>query len=330
MALQTPFQPCVLVHGGAGSPLAYRDGCIAAAEQGLNALRAGGDALAAAVAAVVMLEDDPRFNAGTGSALRMDGRTIEMDAAVMDSLGALGAVACLQRVRNPVLVAKAVTHTPHWLLCGSGAQRFAHDIGAAEHDVATPQARARHEEMLQQLRHGEPVRHGSDNADFLDYWNFAMPPPSLHDAAAVAGAAATDGSGQGGTAPPTRRDAACDTVGAVVRDGAGHFAVAGSTGGATPSLLGRVGDTPIIGAGFYAGPQAAIAVTGIGEQIVRHLLARTVYDWLAGGMPLALALERAVALFDPAVAIGVIAVSRDDSGSRSNNPMPTALACYAE
>ena len=294
-------QPCVLVHGGAGALMQDRDGCIAAAHGGLAVLRGGGEALAAVVAAVAMLEDDPRFNAGTGSALRMDGRTIEMDAGVMDSRGALGAVSCLQRVRNPVRVAQAVSRTPHWLLCGAGAQRFAHDIGAADYDVATPRAQAQHEEMLEQLRRGERLRPGSDNADYFDYWNFAAPSPA-------------------------REDAPCDTVGAVARDAAGHFAVAGSTGGATPSLLGRVGDTPIIGAGFYAGPFGAVAVTGIGEQIVRHLLAHRVYNWLAAGTPMAAALERAVALFEPEIAIGVIALSREENGSLSNRAMPTALA----
>jgi hypothetical protein len=65
-----------------------------------------------------------------------------------------------------------------------------------------------------------------------------------------------------------------------------------------PSLLGRVGDTPIIGSGFYAGPLGAVAATGIGEQIVRHLLARTVYGWIEDGMPLEQALKRGVGLFD--------------------------------
>ncbi|USX18756.1 isoaspartyl peptidase/L-asparaginase [Oxalobacteraceae bacterium OTU3REALA1] len=120
---------------------------------------------------------------------------------------------------------------------------------------------------------------------------------------------------------------ACDTVGAVVRDAAGHFAVAGSTGGCAPALLGRVGDTPIIGAGFYAGPAGAVAVTGIGEHIVRHLLAHTVHGWLAGGMRLAAALERALTLFDPAIDVGLIAVSATDSGARSNRDMPWAAAC---
>ena len=88
--------PIVLAHGGAGARAQDRDGCVAAAQAGLDCLADAGDTLQAAVRAVTVLEDDPRFNAGTGSALRMDGATIEMDAAVMDSLGQLGAVAGVQ------------------------------------------------------------------------------------------------------------------------------------------------------------------------------------------------------------------------------------------
>jgi L-asparaginase/beta-aspartyl-peptidase (threonine type) len=100
--------------------------------------------------------------------------------------------------------------------------------------------------------------------------------------------------------------------------------VALSTGGSAPSLLGRVGDTPIIGSGFYAGPDGAVAATGIGEQIVRHLLARTVYGWIEGGMPLQQALTRGVGLFDAHVPVGLIAVSRTEAGAYSNQDMPHA------
>ncbi|USX12436.1 isoaspartyl peptidase/L-asparaginase [Oxalobacteraceae bacterium OTU3CAMAD1] len=297
----SPQAPVVVAHGGAGADIQYKDGCTAAAEAGLERLGDGADALQAAVAAVCVLEDDPRFNAGTGSALRMDGATIEMDAGVMDSLGRLGAVAGLRRVRHPVEVAAAVAGTPHWMLCGEGALRFARHIGAGGHDPTTAQALRKHREMLEDLQHGERLLPGEDNASFARYWNYSTP-------LALA-------QGQ-----------ACDTVGAVVRDAAGHFAVAGSTGGCAPALLGRVGDTPIIGAGFYAGPAGAVAVTGIGEHIVRHLLAHRVHGWLADGMALPAALERALTLFDPAIDIGLIAVSATDSGACSNRDMPWATA----
>jgi L-asparaginase/beta-aspartyl-peptidase (threonine type) len=111
----------------------------------------------------------------------------------------------------------------------------------------------------------------------------------------------------------------------VVRDRSGAFAVATSTGGAAPSLLGRVGDTPIIGCGFYAGPHGAVAATGTGEYIVRQLLSRTVYDWIAGGMPLQQALERGISLIPQEIDVGLIAVSRGEAGSKCNRGMAVAI-----
>src|SRR5262245_42998698 len=112
------MEPLVIVHGGAGAAAALRDGPQKAAALGLEWLLAGEDAVNAAVAAAVWMEDDPRFNAGTGSNLRLDGKTIEMDAAVMDSAGLFGAVMALQRTKNPILVARAVADTPHLMLAG--------------------------------------------------------------------------------------------------------------------------------------------------------------------------------------------------------------------
>jgi L-asparaginase/beta-aspartyl-peptidase (threonine type) len=100
--------------------------------------------------------------------------------------------------------------------------------------------------------------------------------------------------------------------------------VAASTGGAAPSLMGRIGDTPIIGSGFYAGAHGAVAATGIGEHIVRHLLAHRVYSWIEDGMPLEQALQRGVALFSEDVDVGLIAVSRTEAGAWSNRDMPQA------
>jgi L-asparaginase/beta-aspartyl-peptidase (threonine type) len=282
----------VMVHGGAGAPSLYADGCVRAAHAAIAAMR-GGDAMDGVIAAVVALEDDGRFNAGSGSVLGLDGATVEMDAAVMDTRGRLGAVACLQRVRNPVLVARAVADTPHWLLAGDGAERFARQAGISAQHTISENSRARHRELLMRLEQDEPVLPGVDNDAFRRYWNY----PAAR---------------QGG-----------DTVGAVARDAQGHFAVAGSTGGTAPALLGRIGDTPIIGSGFYAGPHGAVAATGIGEHIVRHLLAHTVYNWIAEGMPLKRALTRAIDFFPEEVDIGLIAVSRTEAGSKSNRDMPT-------
>ena len=110
----------------------------------------------------------------------------------------------------------------------------------------------------------------------------------------------------------------------MVRDADGHFAVAGSTGGSAPSLLGRVGDTPLVGCGFYAGPEGAVAATGIGEYIIRSLLAITVYQWIAGGMDLHEALRKGIGLMPPDANTGLIAVSKTQSGWHANASTPFA------
>lgn len=234
----------ILVHGGAGSwAKTDRDAVLAgmrsACQRGRAVLEAGGGALDAAVAAVVVLEDDPAFNAGTGSVLNRDG-DVEMDASVMTGQDlAAGGVACLRRVRNPVRVARQVMeHTPHVLLAGAGALSFARAQGHADHDPVTEDARA---------------------------------------ALARFAAATRSGMEAGG-------DARGGTVGAVALDAAGRLAAATSTGGRNGKLPGRVGDSPIPGAGNYATVWAAVSATGHGELMMRHLAARQVCDLVAAGL----------------------------------------------
>jgi L-asparaginase/beta-aspartyl-peptidase (threonine type) len=290
----------IVVHGGAGAGEELSDGCRNAADAAASALARGEDALAAAVAAVVVMEDDERFNAGTGSALGLDGKTIEMDASLMDSRGALGAVAALRSVRNPILVARQVANTPHVLLAAEGAQRFARMMGHEAYDVVPDKARRDYEDLLKVMATCAQPMAGVDNFEFERYWNY---PGS----------------------PPFKAPRGCDTVGAVVRDASGHFAVAGSTGGSAPCLLGRVGDTPLIGCGFYAGAEGAVAATGIGEYIIRTMLAITVYHWIAAGVDLHEALRRGIALVPPAAATGLIAVSKTQAGWHANASTPIAI-----
>lgn len=297
--MNTTTLPCaVVVHGGAGEPRELDDGCVQAAQRGMDQLEQGRDALDAAVAAVTVLENDGRFNAGTGANLGLDGHTIEMDASIMDTRSRLGTVACVRGIKNPVRLARAIADTPHVMLAGEGALRFARHIGLAEYYEVSERQRKEHEETLQELARSGQAVPGVDNGEFARFWNYAT--------------------------PSTLPRKAGDTVGAVVRAPDGHFAVAASTGGSGPSLLGRVGDTPIIGSGFYAGPFGAVAATGIGEFIVRHMLARTVYGWLESGMPLELALQRGIDLFSDDVDTGLIAVTREEAGSCSNTRMPQA------
>lgn len=289
----------IVVHGGAGAGAELSDGCQLAVQAAAQSLALGEPALSAAVAAVLVLENDERFNAGTGAALGLDGQTIEMDAAVMDTRGTLGAVAALRSVRNPILVALDVAQSPHLLLAGEGAQRYARSRGHAAYDVVTDKAMRAHQQLLEKMASCEQPMAGVDNLEFARHWNYP---------------------GQPGFHAPQ----GCDTVGAVVRDAAGHFAVAGSTGGSAPSLLGRVGDTPLIGCGFYAGPEGAVAATGIGEYIIRSMLASTVYHWIAAGMDLHEALRRGVALVRPDAATGLIAVSKTQAGAHANASTPFA------
>jgi L-asparaginase / beta-aspartyl-peptidase len=264
-----PRRIALVVHGGAGNSKQNEDGCVAAASAGFRLLTDGSDALTCAVHAVVALEDDERFNAGAGSIRRTDNCTIEADAAVMDTRGHLGAVACLRHIKNPVLVARRVAESDHWLLAGEGALQFARSYGAGEADL------------------------------------FASSPEP--EAAAVA----------------------CDTVGAVALDSEGHFAVACSTGGSAPALPGRVGDTPIVGSGFYAGPAGAVAATGVGEHIVARMLARAVYESLRNGVPVQEALDWGVAQIPGSLEVGLIAVTHSGAAIASNRPMPAHVMQHA-
>jgi len=219
----------ILVHGGAGR-WAPQDHVLAvagvarAASVGWRVLAAGGSALDAAVEAVVALEDDPHFNAGTGSVLNAAGE-VEMDASVMagDSLAA-GGVACIQRVRNPVLVARRVMQaTDCVLLAGAAATAFAREQGFGAHDPGLPR--------------------------------------------------------------DLRRAAGVGTVGAVAVDAEGRLAAATSTGGRAGKRPGRVGDSPIPGAGNFANAQAAVSATGWGEMMLRYVTARDVAGRIASGAP---------------------------------------------
>lgn len=291
----------IAVHGGVGNSPKNLDGCVRAAEAGFAKLRAGEGALEGAIAAAVELENDGRFNAGSGSSLRMDGRTIEMDAALMDTRGRLAAVAAIQKVKNPILVARAVAETPHWLIVGEGATAFARTVGFEEYYAPTERSLAIHQKVMAALSEGTDYDFQEEwrAFDFVKHWNFKARWEEVIQA---------HGS---------------STIGAVAMDAEGHFAVCGSTGGSSPMLYGRVGDTPIVGCGYYAGKAGAIAATGIGEYIVKTQLCRTVYGWVEEGMPLKEALEKGVALYPMAIDIGLIGVSRHEVAVADNREMPT-------
>ena len=135
------FQRAILTHGGAGSDPKDSDGPKSAVIRGMDLMVDGGIALTAVVDAVKYLEDDPRFNAGSGAKLRIDGRTMQLDASCMTSNNEFGAVACVENIKNPIDLAHGVLrHSPHILLVGDGARIFAqeHHIPVADLNGSAP------------------------------------------------------------------------------------------------------------------------------------------------------------------------------------------------
>ena len=227
----------LVIHGGAGTILRedmsavreaeYRAALEVALAAGGAVLEQGGSALDAVEQAVRALEDCPLFNAGRGATFTAAG-TIEMDAALMDGAAhRAGAVAGVQRIRNPITAARAVMErTPHVLLIGPAADDFAEAEGLG---LAPPEY-FRTEHRWQQLQAALAARRIA-----LD-----------HDLPARMG-----------------------TVGAVARDRSGRLAAATSTGGMTNKRAGRVGDSPLIGAGTWADATVAVSCTGVGEAFIR-------------------------------------------------------------
>lgn len=293
-----------LVHGGVGSGPEFKDGPEAAADTASRVLAAGGSALDGSLAGTVHLENDPRFNAGTGANIRLDGKTIQMDASLMTSEGRFAAVGCIERVRNPVLVARAVMDsTPHLFLVGEGATAFAHKIGFEDVVPVSPQAEAKYRARMK--RQAEVFgRSDTTVFDWRRYWNFPNPMPA--------------------DVLSWRKHG--DTVGTVARDAQGRFAATLSTGGTSVTLYGRVGDVPIYGCGLYAGPAGAVACTGEGEEIIKRAMARSVYERMAKGVPAKRAVEQEVAEFPARFDLGLIAVDKAGWGVAANRPMAWGMA----
>lgn len=295
---ETPLTPAiVIVHGGAGTLPSQSQDVSRAARAAWEALESGGAPLDAAVAGAVVLEDDPDFNAGTGSNIRMDGATVQMDAAVMNDRGDFGAVSVIEGVKNPILVARSVMNSPHLILAGPGATRFARSMGLPHYDPRTPESLFRYEQLKLRMEDGSL---GADwrGFDWKQHWNF-----------------------------PTRLPEEWiphDTIGVVVTDGLGRFAAAASTGGTTATLHGRVGDVPIPGAGLFAGPHGAVCATGWGEYIIRQNLSRRVYDWMAEGDSPETAVRKGLELFPAELGVGLIAVSPKGYAASSNTTMAWA------
>ena len=276
----------LIVHGGAGN---WRPGTDADALAGVTAavaagrliLEAGGTALDAALAAAVALEDNPIFNAGTGGVLNLDG-DVEFDACVMLSpevgktCPSVGAVSALQRVKNPILVAREVMEqTDHVMLSGDGAARFARAMGHADYNPITA------------ARHADWAEKKARLASATD--------KDSHKLCAFLQA---------------HQEYAGGTIGAVAVDVHGGICAATSTGGMTLKMAGRVGDTPLPGAGTYASRYAGASATGTGEYVMRALSCKQISDEVQKGRSISEAVEAALDLLTAEFQadVGLIAV----------------------
>lgn len=286
--------PTIAIHGGTGTITRrglsvemenqYRDAMKRAMKAGMAELDAGRTSLDAVVAAVKVMEDDPLFNAGKGAVFTNEGRN-ELDASVMDGrTGMAGAVAGVTTIKNPVVAARAVMEkTKHVMLAGAGAEKFA---AAQKLEIVDPSYffTQRRWDQLERAKKANKIELGDDEkapkkSSFLEM------------------------------------DSKYGTVGAVAIDRDGNLAAATSTGGLNNKLYGRIGDSPIVGAGTYADNRTmAVSGSGIGEFFMRGLIA---YDIAARmkylGQDLGTALNATLkeALEDKKGRGGVIAIDRD-------------------
>lgn len=241
----------LVIHGGAGTILkehmtpeketAYNEALKQALKAGYDVLKSGGTSLDAVEVAIIIMEDSPLFNAGKGSVFTNDGKN-EMDASIMDgkTLNA-GAVSAVSLVKNPVKLARLVMEkSPHVMLTGKGAEEF-----AKEHNVEFADSSY----FYTDLRWDQFLKAKDTDNTHLDHWV-----------------------GEDNDATPSEKK--YGTVGAVALDIHGNLAAATSTGGMTNKRYGRVGDSPIIGAGTYANNvTCAVSSTGHGEYFIRGVVA---------------------------------------------------------
>ncbi len=288
----------IVLHGGAGRWTEERlEGAIPvmkeAAKVGFSHLLKG-DPVSAVEEAVKVLEDSPFFNAGKGSVLSIDG-TLEMDACIIrDRPKMIGSVIGVSRVKNPITLARVVAEeTSHHIMYGEGAERLARLFNLPEGDLITDHARKRLEKVREMLLREEV----GDQFSLMEK-----------------------------TVSLIRRypDLFIGTVGAVATDG--ESVVAGtSTGGTSVKLPGRVGDTPIPGAGTWAEDGCGASATGVGEGIIQVMLTRSLCDMVRRGLPLQRAAEESVRLTEYPAGVIAVEVSGGVAFAYNTPYMPVAI-----
>lgn len=302
------------IHGGAGESEwlqmdpatadAYHASLTRALALGVAVLQKHGAAIDAVQAAVEVLEDDPLFNAGRGAAFAADGST-EMDASIMNGVDTTGAgVACVHTTKHPIQLARAIMeHTPYVLMAGTGADAFSKEQGLQQEPPSYFFTEMRWKEFEQVMR-------GSHRALPSRPRGISAPQENESPTGALLRA-------------PGYFSHAFGTVGAVARDSAGHLAAATSTGGMQGKLPGRIGDSPILGAGTYADDRGcAISGTGVGEYFIRLSLAHRIGELCREGEEPQQAADQMIRQELPALKGGeggVIVVGRTGAPVWSNN-----------
>ena len=253
----------IVLHGGAGvierksmdpkTEAGYRASLHAALQAGADILNKGGSSVDAVEAVIRMMEDDPLFNAGRGAVFTAEGKN-ELDAAIMDGATMMaGSVAGVTRTRHPITLARTVMEkSPHVMLIGPGADAFAKQEGLEQVDPSFFFTERRWQQLIRQLKkEGRPIPQRPAGA----------PPPPATPASEIE--------------PPQAHK--FGTVGVVALDRHGNIAAGTSTGGIQAKLWGRIGDSPIIGAGTYASNSScAVSATGAGEYFIRLTVAREI------------------------------------------------------
>jgi beta-aspartyl-peptidase (threonine type) len=261
----------LVIHGGVGvlppqelTPeleAAYRQTLTDSLSEGFGAMSRGGTAVDGVVEAIQVMEDSVLFNAGRGSNLTSEG-VVSMDASLMvGNTLAAGAVAGVGEARNPIRLARHVMEDcPHVMLAGSGADAFAREVGLEVEEPSYFFTQRRWDEMqAAKAREAE----GEARPNTVD----------LEQAQALAA----------GAEPPTEEDLRhrSGTVGAVALDRKGLLVAGTSTGGSANKKWGRIGDSPVVGAGTYAGSHCGVSCTGWGEYFIRHAVAHDIQARMA-------------------------------------------------
>ena len=265
-------QVAIVIHGGAGTitkasmtdekEMAIRATLKSSLQAGYRELLNGATSTQAVVSAINVMEDSPLFNAGKGAVFNADGKN-EMDASIMEGAGLnAGAVASVSHIKNPIdLASRVMTESEHVMLMGDGAEEFARQQGFEMMDPKYFHTDFRWQQLqrikAREVAHGETAQKEAAVEDQHDQW--------------------------------------FSTVGAVALDQHGNLAAGTSTGGTSNKRWGRVGDSPIIGAGTYANNNScAVSATGHGEFFIRYVVAYNICNRVELGASLADAADTVV------------------------------------